>query len=346
MIDKDKILGRITHVHGQWHRAERLAIGWPKNDELSADDLKRCGYESMEQFRNWRWYKRFSGGPMADLGSHQVDVFNWVLKTPPRAVLASGGRDYYEDIEWYDNVMAIYEYAVGGSIVRGYYEVLSTTSHGGYYETFMGDEGSMVVSEDPRKGFVFREVKAKRREWEDEAAKIENMGRDAIELKIGETLAPDGKPTAEAQKMLEESQKPIHQLHLENFFRAIREGTPLSCPPEVGFETAVSVLLANDAVAASCGSSISSRRCSRSSGSSRMVGGMFMAEGPFDAHMLSEPARYARAAVGAGAPTVAAGEGGVCRDGLLRCQRPGCRRRAPTKMRSCARTAARRTYTA
>jgi hypothetical protein len=107
----------------------------------------------------------------------------------------------------------------------------------------------MIVSEDPRKGFIFREVDAKRREWEDEAKKIETMGRDAIELKVGETLAPDGSKTPEAQKMLAESQKPVHQLHLENFFRAIREGTPLSCPPEVAFETAVSVLAANEAVA-------------------------------------------------------------------------------------------------
>jgi hypothetical protein len=65
---------------------------------------------------------------------------------------------------------------------------------------------------------------------------------------VGETLAPDGTRTPEAQKMLAEIQKPVHQLHLENFFRAIREGTPLSCPPEVAYETAVAVLTANRAV--------------------------------------------------------------------------------------------------
>ena len=40
----------------------------------------------------------------------------------------------------------------------------------------MGDQGSMVVSEDPRKGLLFREVHAPRREWEDEAAKVEDDG--------------------------------------------------------------------------------------------------------------------------------------------------------------------------
>jgi len=250
MIKKDGVLGRVTHVYGQWNRSRRLDIGWPEGEEMDAEALRRFGYDSMDQFRNWRWYRRYSGGAMADLGSHQIDVFNWFLETPPKSVLASGGLDYYQDREWYDNVMSIYEYPVAGSTVRGFYQVLNTTSHGGFYETFMGDEGSMVVSEDPRQGFVFREVQAKRREWEDDAKKIETMGREAIELKVGETLAPDGTRTPEAQKMLAESEKPVHQLHLENFFRAIREGTPLSCPPDVAFETAVSVLAANDAVAA------------------------------------------------------------------------------------------------
>ena len=248
MIHKDKVLGRITHVYGQWNRAQRLDIGWPKGEELDAAALAKLGYESMDQFRNWRWYHKYSGGPMADLGSHQVDVFNWFLGGGPRSVMASGGRDYYPDRDWYDNVLAIYVYELNGNPVRGFYEVLNTTSHGGFYETFMGDEGSMVVSEDPRKGFVFREVHAKRREWEDEAAKVETMDKEAIQLKVGETLAPDGSRTPEAEKMLAESQKDIHQLHLENFFRAIREGTPLSCPPEVGYETAVAVLTANEAV--------------------------------------------------------------------------------------------------
>jgi hypothetical protein len=49
--------------------------------------------------------------------------------------------------------------------------------------------------------------------------------------------------------MMEDVQKPIHQPHLENFFDAIRNGTPLTCPPEVAYETAVTVLRVNEAVA-------------------------------------------------------------------------------------------------
>ena len=255
MIEKDKVCGRITHVYGQWNRTRALERGWPKKHPLDAETLKRFGYGSMEEFRNWRWYRKYSGGPIADLGSHQIDIFNWFLKSPPRAVLASGGLDYYTEVpgrNWYDNIETIYEWQTATGPVRGMYQVLNTTSMGGFYEQFMGDEGTLVISDDGKTGYVVREVTAKRREWEDEADKIEKMGRDAIELKIGETLTPEGKKDPEAQKLLEASKKDSRLLHLENFFRAIREGTPLSCPPDVAFETTVTVLRANEAVASGC----------------------------------------------------------------------------------------------
>lgn len=251
MIQKDKILGRVTHTYGQWNRARLLELGWPKGKELDAETLKRYGYASMDEFRNWRWYRKYSGGPMADLGSHQVDIFNWFLDAQPRAVLASGGLDYYTEQEgrnWYDNVLAIYEYDTAPGPVRGFYQVLNTTSSGGFYEQFMGDEGALAISDDGKTGYITREVHAKRREWEDEAAKIEKMGREAIELKIGETLSPEGKKDPKAQQMLAESMKDSRVLHLENFFGAVRNGTPLTCPAEVAFETCVTVLKANEAV--------------------------------------------------------------------------------------------------
>jgi predicted dehydrogenase len=253
LIYKDKLLGRITHTYGQWNRAQLLERGWPKGQELDAETLRRYGYDSMDAFRNWRWYRKYSGGPMADLGSHQIDIFNWFLKTQPKAVLASGGLDYYtgqEGRNWYDNVLAIYEYKTAAGPVRSFYQVLNTTSHGGFYEQFMGDEGSLVISDDGKTGQIFREVHAKRREWEDEAAKIEKMGREAIELKIGETLTPEGKKDPEAQAMVAASQKDSRLLHLENFFAAIRSGIPLNCPGEVAFETCATVLKANEAVEA------------------------------------------------------------------------------------------------
>ncbi len=255
MIEKDRILGRMTHCFAQWNRARLEEQGWPQGKELDAETLRRYGYGSMDEFRNWRWYRKYSGGPMADLGSHQIDIFDWFLRGHPRAVLASGGLDYYREQagrDWYDNVMAIYEYETPGGPVRGLYQVLNTTSHGGFYEQFMGDEGSLTISDDGKTGYVLREAHAKRREWEDEAEKVEQMGREAIELKIGETLTGEGEKAAGAQELVEASMKRSVQLHLENFFDAIRGRVELTCPPEVAYGTCVAVMRANDAVAAGC----------------------------------------------------------------------------------------------
>jgi hypothetical protein len=41
---------------------------------------------------------------------------------------------------------------------------------------------------------------------------------------------------------------PYHQPHLQNFFDTIRGTATLNCPPEVGYETAVTVLKVNEAI--------------------------------------------------------------------------------------------------
>ena len=249
-IDTEHILGRVTHVNGQWNRAVQEPLGWPKQYTMDSDTLKRWGYESMEQFRNWRNFRKYSGGPMSDLGSHQIDIFNWFLEACPHAVLASGGVGFYKDRDWPDTILATYEYKTKEGEARGFYQVANTTSNGGYFETFMGTEGTIVISEDPTKNFLFREVQAERKEWEDEADKVSTLGRDAIELKVGETRRADGSADPESLKMVEDSKKPIHQPHLENFFEAVRGKGTLNCPAEEAFATAVTVLRANDAVAA------------------------------------------------------------------------------------------------
>jgi len=153
--------------------------------------------------------------------------------------------------------MAIYEYNAGkdsagfGGTVRAFYEILNTTSYGGFYEVFMGDQGTIVISEDANKGFMIKEQKAPPKVWEDMSQKVDTMGVQAMEIKIGESLGGKGPGAAEAKAaLLAEVAKPPHQVHLENFFNAIRTGSPLSCPADVAYETTVMVMKVNDAMAA------------------------------------------------------------------------------------------------
>jgi predicted dehydrogenase len=76
LIKGAKILGRITTINGQWNRSKAACedLGWPKKYPVEQAELEKYGFKSMEQFRTWRWYKGLGGGPIVDLGSHQIDI--------------------------------------------------------------------------------------------------------------------------------------------------------------------------------------------------------------------------------------------------------------------------------
>ena len=250
LIRGKKLLGRVSQAYGQWNRAKSDMLGWPKNYTMATDKLQQYGYPSMTQFRNWRWFKRYAGGPIVDLGSHQIDILSWVYGSNPVSVFASGGNDYYNNLEWYDNVMVIYEYQTPEGMARAFYQVQTTTKHGGFYETFMGDNGALVISEVPPRGnWALREAHAP--EW-DSLVKEGLLMSESTPIQKTDTknIFLDVRVTAEAGRwpLPVELAKPAHQPHLENFFNAIRHGIPLNCPAEIGYETAVSVLRVNEAV--------------------------------------------------------------------------------------------------
>jgi predicted dehydrogenase len=252
LIKEAKILGRITTINGQWNRAARLDLGSPKKYAIDQATLEKYGFKSMHQFRNWRWYKGLGGGPIIDLGSHQIDIYNWFLDANPKSVIASGGTDYYdkETHQWYDNVMAIYEYGAAQGTVRAFYQTITTNSSNGYFETFMGDEGTLVISESAGRGAIYREPAAP--EWDkwvkagyvNEPAKKEEKPKTDAVLDVRETVAPP------AYELPVKMDKLYHQPHLENFFDAVRGKAKLNCPAKIGYETAVTVLKVNEAVEA------------------------------------------------------------------------------------------------
>lgn len=253
LIKQADLLGRVTTVNGQWNRGAREPLGFPTKAAIPADVLGKHGFDSMEQFRNWRWYRKLGGGPIVDLGSHQIDIYSWYLGTTPRSVIASGGTDYYDSKthEWYDTVMAIYEFETKQGIVRAFYQVLTTNSSQGYYETFMGDQGTLQISESAARGSVYREKAAP--EWDkwvklgfiNEPKKEEAKVEAGAVLDVRETLAP---PAYEIPVGMDGM--PYHQPHLANFFDTIRGKAKLNCPGEIGYETAVMVLKVNEAVEA------------------------------------------------------------------------------------------------
>jgi predicted dehydrogenase len=249
LIKEANILGRLTTINSQWNRAVQPDLAWPKKNAVPPDILRKYGFESMSQFRNWRWYKKLGGGPIVDLGSHQIDIFNWFLDDVPHSVVASGGTDYYDkkSHEWYDTVMAIYEFHTENGIIRAFYQTLTTNSNQGYFETFMGDQGTLYLSESAGRGGIYREQTAPEwAKWVDlgylNAPREEKKSVESLVLDVRETIAP---PKHEIPVVFND---PYHKPHLENFFNTVRGNDTLNCPAEIGYETAVTVLKVNQAV--------------------------------------------------------------------------------------------------
>jgi len=134
-------------------------------------------------------------------------------------------------------------------VARAFYQVQTTTSAGGgYFETFMGDDGTIKMSEDPSLCAIYREARADAVSWDDLAQKgyvraIQTSG-DATKVDVRETaqLAQYEIPVF--------FNKPPHQSHLENFFNAIRGTAKLNCPGDEAFTSEYVIHKANEAVGA------------------------------------------------------------------------------------------------
>ncbi|AKA34571.1 Gfo/Idh/MocA family protein [Flagellimonas lutaonensis] len=122
-------IGKITAFECQWNRNGnwRRPVPDPKWKKLI----------------NWRMYREYSGGLLAELCSHQLDFTNWVLEATPEKVMGIGGIDYWKDgRETYDNIHLIYSYPQG---VKATFTCLTSNSMGDYKIKVLGDKGSYIL---------------------------------------------------------------------------------------------------------------------------------------------------------------------------------------------------------
>jgi predicted dehydrogenase len=254
LITEAKLLGRVVTVYGQWNRAVAPDLGAPDRYVIPQNRLSQYGFKDMHQFRNWRWYKGKGGGPIVDLGSHQIDIYGWFLGANPTAVMASGGNLYHDPAthEWYDTVMVIYDFETPLGPAKAYYQTQTTNGSQGYFENFMGDQGTLLLSESEVNypGLVYRDPNAPA--WDEWVQKgyitapkeqeVKAKGDSGAIADVRESVAPDQHTVPVTLR------DPYHQPHLQNFFDSVRGKAKLNCPAEEAYRTAVAVLKVNEAV--------------------------------------------------------------------------------------------------
>lgn len=201
---KQDLLGDIKFIRAQWHRNNSFPgrDSWRKyprqtpqidKDALAQADLKKFGYNDLQQLVDWRLYNETGGGLMAELGSHQLDAASIFLgKVKPLAVSGYGGKNFYgvpgvgsrdkqeDDREIDDHVYVTFEFpgkhyyereedgsiaekdgkqivASPEDIVIVTYSSINTNRFEPYGETVFGSRGTLMMVQE-QEALLFKEA--------------------------------------------------------------------------------------------------------------------------------------------------------------------------------------------
>jgi predicted dehydrogenase len=126
-------IGEPTQVYGYWHRSDNWRREVPN--------------PGLEHLMNWRLHRETSGGLLEELGSHHIDIANWVFGEQPQDVLGTESIVVYNDGRTVgDNVQAVLGYSKGR---RMFFSSITDNSLMADQIWVYGTEGSLqITSED------------------------------------------------------------------------------------------------------------------------------------------------------------------------------------------------------
>lgn len=239
------MIGQIVSFKAQWHRNNswRRPVPVPKTDP----DWRR-----LERRLNWRLYKDYSAGLMAELGSHQMDVANWFFGTHPHRVLATGGIEFFRDgREVCDNISCLYEYRLKDQrgtpyTVRASYTSLCNNAYEGASELILGTRGSLYLTSS--KGLLFQEKGTDVVSWEGGANAADS---NAAVVTAGKTLKLSNDPWAHRGAPFEIDIAEGHDTRdeLVSFIDHVRRRDPETiCDVRTGLLDCATILIANQSI--------------------------------------------------------------------------------------------------
>lgn len=222
-------LGTITRIEGTWNRNNnwRRAIPSPE----------------FERQINWRMYREYSGGLMAELGSHQLNMIDNIIGHHPLRVMGSGGIDFYKDgREVFDNVYTIFNYPNG--ITASFSSNLSN-KHGGFQMKFYGNKATIVAENNMGQAYIYPENQVDKK-WDDGIDGITGASIKLVDKETRRHITPLAK---------EELIFPFEMAYLnntwllyKNFAAAIKGEEKLQLGLNAGYESAIAVHMANQAL--------------------------------------------------------------------------------------------------
>ena len=253
-IVQSGLIGQVTAIKCQWHRNNN----WRRPLPVAKSDP---AWQTLEHRLNWRLYRDSSAGLMAELGSHQIDVANWVLGTTPKRVIASGGIDYWRDgREVFDNIFCVYEYEIAPRspaadpssagakpyTVRVTYSSLCNNAYEGASELVLGTRGTLFLTSN--KGLLYREKAVERIQWASGGESGQRAETNASVVTAGKTLKLANDPWAHRGSPVEiDTDGDDTRAELVSFIDHVRRGDPATiCDVTAGLFNTATVLIANE----------------------------------------------------------------------------------------------------
>lgn len=213
-------------LHAQWHQKNSWRV--PASDP------------AREKALNWRLDKDLSAGLPGELGTVQIDVFNWYTDRLPSRVVGFGSVRFHQDgRQIADSTSCTFAYPDGLTLTL---ESTLANSYQGRFELLHGSNAAIRLAQTH--GWMFKEADAPTQGWEVYANRQQFHNDEGITLIAGATKL------AEQGKLKEGVGLPDQPLYyaLADFVRAVAEGKPPTTTAADGFRATALGLLAQQAV--------------------------------------------------------------------------------------------------
>jgi predicted dehydrogenase len=239
-IMKQGLLGDVYSVEAAWHsygsgRLESAPDGM-------AFDSRPWGYASSDQLLNWRLYRRYSNGLMAEWGGALVSLTNWYLDSVPTTIQAAGGiYSYHDGREIDDHEYATLEYPNGRTATLS---LIQSNGVEGSYTQFMGKKGTLIVGNN--EALLFAEegsgpTKIEVAKLNGSQPVLDSSASRSEEASNHSVLTATGSD-AQGGGMV------ALQQEIDAFCGSIRTGSPLRNTAVHAFDVARTCFAANDAI--------------------------------------------------------------------------------------------------
>lgn len=222
--------GQITRIEACWHRNSN----WRR--PLPAPELERQ--------INWRMYREYSGGLMAELGSHHLNMIDNIIGSHPTKVVGSGGINYWKDgREVFDNVYTIFDYPNGA---KASFSSILSNKYEDQTIKFYGDKATIVTNQMDQ-AYILPEGEAGKG-WGEEVDGVSGASIKIIDDNKSQKRAITPSTDSNENCPFDNNYMRTTWLLYDNFAKAIKGKEKLIMGLEDGYQSAISVHMANTAM--------------------------------------------------------------------------------------------------